>query len=56
MKKWIFWLIVAVVVIGLGLYLKFAGFGDALMAVVFGGIGLVVGWVAKILYDKYIKE
>lgn len=55
-KKQIFWLIVTIIAIGIGLYLKLAGFGDTLMSLLIGAIGIIIGWIAKRLYNKYIKE
>ena len=55
-KKQIFWLIVAIIAIDIGLYLKLAGFGDTLMSLLIGTIGIIIGWIAKRLYNKYIKE
>lgn len=55
-KKQIFWLIVAIIAISIGLYLKLAGFGDTLMSLLIGTIGIIIGWIAKYLYNKYIKE
>ena len=46
-KKQIFWLIVTIIAIGIGLYLKFAGFGDTLMSLLIGTIGIIIGWIAK---------
>lgn len=37
-KKQIFWLIVTIIAIGIGLYLKLAGFGDTLMSLLIGTI------------------
>ena len=54
-KKIIFWAVIAIVLIGLGLYLKFAGFGNTLMALIIGAVGAVAGWLAKMFYDKYVK-
>lgn len=55
-KKQIFWLIVAIIAIGIGLYLKFAEFGDTLMSLLIGTICIIIGWIAKCFYNKYIKE
>lgn len=55
-KKWIFWIVVAVIAIGIGLYLKFAEIGPTLMAVLIGVVGALLGWLAKYLYDKYVKD
>ena len=54
-KKIIFWAVVAVIFIGIGLYLKFSGFGDTIMALIIGAVCAVAGWLAKMLYDKYVK-
>lgn len=35
-KKQIFWLIVTIIAIGIGLYLKFAEFGDTLVSLLIG--------------------
>lgn len=54
-KKWIFWAIIIIIIIGIGLYLKFAGFGNTLMAIFIGAVGVCLGWILKWFYDKYIK-
>lgn len=53
-KKIVFWAIIAVILIGGGLYLKFAGFGSALMALLFFAVGGVCGWLSKVFYNKFI--
>lgn len=55
-KKIVFWAIVIVLLIGLGLWLKYTSFGVTLVTILVGAAGLVVGWIAKILYDKYVKD
>ena len=55
-KKIIFWVIVVVLLIGLGLWLKYTSFGVTIVTILVGFGGLVVGWIAKILYDKYVKD
>lgn len=55
-KKIIFWVVVAVLVIGLGIYLKYASFGATVITIIVGAAGLVLGWIARILYCRYIKE
>lgn len=54
-KKYVFWAVVLVVFIGAGLYLKYAGFGAALMALLFFAGGCLLGWLGKMFYDKFIK-
>lgn len=55
-KKIIFWSIVAVLIIAVIVFMKFAPLWVSLTTVISFGAGAVVGWVAKILYDKYIKQ
>ena len=54
-KKYVFWAVVLAVFIGAGLYLKYAGFGAALMALLFFAGGCLLGWLGKMFYDKFIK-
>lgn len=55
-KKIIFWVVVAVLIIGLGIYLKYASFGVTVVTVIVGAAGVVLGWIARILYCRYVKE
>ena len=55
-KKIIFWAVVVVLLIGLGLYLKYTSFGVTVVTILVGLGGIVLGWIGKNLYDKYIKE
>lgn len=55
-KKIIFWVVVAVLIIGLGFWLKYASFGATVVTIIVGAAGLVLGWIARMLYCKYIKE
>ena len=56
-KKITFWTVVAVVlIIGLAIYLKYAPFGTMVVTVIVGAAGVVLGWIARILYCRYIKE
>lgn len=55
-KKVIFWAVVVVLLIGLGLWLKYTSFGVAVVTILVGLGGIVSGWLAKMLYDRYIKE
>lgn len=55
-KKIIFWVIVVVLLIGLGLWLKYTSFGVTVVTILVGIGGIVTGWIAKLLYDKYVKE
>lgn len=47
---------VAIVIIALGIYLKYATIGVTVVTILVGFGGIVAGWIGKILYDKYVKE
>lgn len=55
-RKIIFWAVVVMLLIGLGLWLKYTSFGVTVVTILVGLGGIVAGWIGKILYDKYIKE
>lgn len=55
-KKLIFWVVVIVLLIGLGLWLKYTSFGVTVVTILVGLGGIVLGWIGKILYDRYVKE
>ena len=55
-KKIIFWAVVVLLLIGLGLWLKYASFGVTVVTILAGLGGIILGWIGKILYDRYIKE
>jgi hypothetical protein len=55
-KKIIFWVVVAIVIIALGIYLKYAAFGTTVVTVLVGLGGIVLGWIGRILYGKYVKQ
>ena len=55
-KKLIFWVVVAVLLIALGIFLKYASFGVTVVTILVGLGGIVTGWIGKILYDRYVKE
>lgn len=54
-KKILFWAVVAVLVIGLGFWLKYASFGATIVTIIVGVAGIALGWFGKMLYDKYIR-
>lgn len=49
-KRIIFWVVVLVLLVGLGLWLKYTS------TILVGLGGIVLGWIARMLYCKYIKE
>ncbi len=55
-KKIIFWVLVTIVIIALGIYLKYAAFGTTVVTVLVGLGGIVLGWIGRILYGKYVKQ
>ena len=55
-KKLIFWAVVVVLLIGLGLWLKYTSLGVTVVTILVGLGGIVLGWIGKILYDRYVKE
>lgn len=55
-KKIIFWVVVTIVIIALGIYLKYAAFGTTVVTVLVGLGGIALGWIGRILYGKYVKE
>lgn len=54
-KKIIFWSIIAALIVVIIVFMKFAPLWVSFTTVVSFGAGAVIGWFAKILYDKYIK-
>lgn len=55
-KKLIIAAIVAVVIIGVIFYLHFVPVWTSVVNVVVAVVDIVVGWIAHVLYNKYIKE
>lgn len=56
-KKTIIWITVIVaVVIGVLVYMHYTPVWVSISNVICGAAGVVVGWIAHVLYNKYIKE
>lgn len=55
-KRIIFWVVVLVLLVGLGLWLKYTSFGVTVVTILVGLGGIILGWIARMLYCKYIKE
>lgn len=55
-KKIIFWIAIVLIVVGVVIYAKFAPVWVSLTNIAIGGGSIVLGWIAHILYDKYIKK
>lgn len=55
-KKIIFLVVVSIAIIALCIYLKYVAFGTTVVTVIIGLGGIVLGWIGKILYDRYVKE
>lgn len=54
-KKQIFWLVVVAIIIVALVFVKCAPLWVSINALVSFSVGVVVGWWAKMFYDKYIK-
>lgn len=54
-KKIIFWAVIAALVIGILLWLKFASFGSSLMAVIICIVSLAAGGVMGYIAGKIFK-
>ena len=48
--------LVIVAVLGMFLYLLLAKPGNVLMSIIYGCGGIVIGWVAHVLYARYVKR
>ena len=55
-KKQIFWLIVAIVMVALIVFVKVVPAWASLICCVSLACGIIVGWRGKMFYDKYIKS
>ena len=55
-KKIIFWVIVVVLLIGLGLWLKYTSFSVTVVTILVGLGGIVLGWAGKYAYDRFIAR
>lgn len=56
-KKTIIWIAVIIaVVIGALVYMHYTPVWVSISNVICGAAGIVVGWIAHMLYNKYIKE
>ena len=55
-KKQIFWIVLAVIVIAVIVFVKVAPVWVSMTGLVSFGCGLVIGWWAKMFYDKFIKK
>lgn len=54
-KRILFWVAVAAIVIVALVFVECAPFWVLVNALVSFGLGVVIGWWAKMFYDKYIK-
>jgi len=56
-KKTIIWVaIIVAVVIGALVYMHYTPVWVSISNIIFVAVGIVLGWTAHILYNKYIKE
>lgn len=54
-KKQIFWLIVALSAVALIVFVKVVPAWASLTGIISFGCGVVIGWLGKVFYDRYIK-
>lgn len=54
-KKIVFWAVIAALLIGILIYLKFAPFGSSLMGVILFAVGLAAGGVMCYIAGKIFK-
>ena len=56
-KKTIIWIAVIVaVVIGVLVYMHYTPVWVSISNVILGAVGIAIGWIAHVLYNKYVKE
>lgn len=55
-KKIIFWAVIAALLIGILIYLKFASFGSSLMGVLLFAAGIVVGGILGYFVNKLFRK
>ena len=56
-KKTIIWAaIIVAVVIGVLVYMHYTPVWVSISNVIFGAGGIIIGWIAHVLYNKYVKE
>lgn len=55
-KKIIFWAVIAALVIGILLWLKFASFGSSLMGLLLFAAGLVAGGILGYFFSKLFRK
>lgn len=54
-KKQIFWLIIALSAVALIVFVKVVPVWASLTGIISFGCGVVIGWLGKVFYDRYIK-
>ena len=55
-KKTIIWIAVIVaVVIGVLVYMHYTPVWVSISNVIFGAVGITIGWITHVLYNKYVK-
>lgn len=55
-KTIIFTAVIVVVIIGVLLYMHYAPVWVSISNILSFAIGVVLGWIAHVLYNKYVKE
>ena len=55
-KNWKFWVVVAVIVVAVILFVKLSPAWVSITSVVSFCVGFVAGWLSNVLYNKYKKQ
>ena len=56
-KKTIIWIsVIVAVVIGVLVYMHYTPVWVSISNVIFGAVGITIGWIAHVLYNKNVKE
>jgi len=48
--------VILIVVIGGLIYMHYTPIWISISNIIFGAFGIVIGWIAYVLYNKYIKD
>ena len=55
-KNWNFWVVVAVIVVAVILFIKLSPAWVSITSVVSFCVGFVAGWLSNVAYNKYKKQ
>lgn len=55
-KKFIFWIVIFAIIIGLLVYAHYVPIWVSITNIIMAIGGIVVGWIARVLYVKYVEN